>query len=44
MPLASADARNRNAQVQRVLLGLLVANLCVVGAKFIIRLPLKRKG
>jgi cation diffusion facilitator family transporter len=38
MPLASADARNRNAQVQRVLLGLLVANLCVVGAKFFIGL------
>ncbi len=38
MPLASADARNRNAQVQRVLLGLLVANLAVVGAKFVIGL------
>jgi cation diffusion facilitator family transporter len=38
MPLAGADARNRNAQVQRVLLGLLVANLGVVGAKFIIGL------
>jgi cation diffusion facilitator family transporter len=38
MPLASADARNRNAQVQRVLLGLLVANLGVVGAKFVIGL------
>lgn len=44
MPLASADARSRNAQVQRVLLGLLVANLGVVGAKFIIGLRTSSLG
>jgi cation diffusion facilitator family transporter len=38
MPLARADARDRTAQVKRVLIGLLVANLCVVGAKFVIGL------
>lgn len=36
MQLARRDARDRNAQVQRVLLGLLVANLAVVGAKLVI--------
>jgi cation diffusion facilitator family transporter len=38
MQLARRDARDRNAQVQRVLLGLLVANLAVVGAKLVIGL------
>jgi cation diffusion facilitator family transporter len=38
MQLAREDARDRNAQVRRVLLGLLVANLAVVGAKFVIGL------
>lgn len=38
MPLARADARDRTAQVKRVLIGLLVANLGVVGAKFVIGL------
>ncbi|UCF41168.1 MAG: cation transporter [Gemmatimonadota bacterium] len=38
MPPAGADVRDRNTQVQRVLLGLLVANLAVVGAKFVIGL------
>ena len=38
MPPDRAVARDRNAQVQRVLLGLLVANLGVVGAKFVIGL------
>lgn len=33
-----AAARDRHAQIQRVLLGLLVANLVVVGAKFVIGL------
>jgi len=38
MSPAAADVRDRNTQVQRVLLGLLVANLAVVGAKFVIGL------
>jgi cation diffusion facilitator family transporter len=38
MSPAGADVRDRNTQVQRVLLGLLVANLAVVGAKFVIGL------
>jgi cation diffusion facilitator family transporter len=36
MPLARRNARERSKQIQRVLLGLLVANLAVVGAKFVI--------
>lgn len=36
MPLARAKSRDRSAKIQRVLLGLLVANLAVVGAKFLI--------
>ncbi len=36
MSLARANARDRNVQVQRVLIGLLVANLGVLGAKFTI--------
>lgn len=35
---ASPAARDRTARIQRVLLGLLVANLAVVGAKFVIGL------
>src|SRR5262245_60191076 len=38
MPLARADARDRTVQVKRVLIGLLVANIGVVGAKFVIGL------
>jgi cation diffusion facilitator family transporter len=38
MPLARPVARDRSAQIQWVLLGLLVANLVVVGAKFSIGL------
>ena len=38
MPLARADARDRTARVKRVLIGLLVANTGVVGAKFVIGL------
>jgi cation diffusion facilitator family transporter len=38
MPLARAEARDRTAQVKRVLAGLLVANIGVVGAKFVIGL------
>ncbi len=36
MSLAGAHAPDRTAQIHRVLLGLLVANLAVVGAKFVI--------
>jgi cation diffusion facilitator family transporter len=36
MSPARADARDRTTQIQRVLLGLLVANLAVAGAKFVI--------
>lgn len=36
MSPARVDARDRSTQIQRVLLGLLVANLAVVGAKFFI--------
>ena len=36
MPQSRVAERDRNAQVRRVLLGLLVANLVVVGAKFVI--------
>ncbi|MGD2136449.1 MAG: cation diffusion facilitator family transporter [Gemmatimonadales bacterium] len=36
MPLATVALRDRNVRVQRVLIGLLVANLAVVGAKFVI--------
>jgi cation diffusion facilitator family transporter len=36
MPLARGTARDRNAQVRRVLIGLLLANLAVVAAKFVI--------
>jgi cation diffusion facilitator family transporter len=35
---ASSEARDRAARIKRVLLGLLVANLAVVGAKFVIGL------
>jgi cation diffusion facilitator family transporter len=38
MPQPAMAVRDRNAQVKRVLLGLLVANLGVVGAKFVIGL------
>ena len=38
MPQPAVAVRDRNAQVTRVLLGLLVANLAVVGAKFVIGL------
>lgn len=38
MPHTRVAERDRNAQVRRVLLGLLVANLGVVGAKFVIGL------
>lgn len=38
MPLLRAAPRDRSAHIQRVLLGLLVANLSVVGAKFVIGL------
>ena len=38
MPQSRVAERDRNAQVRRVLLGLLVANLVVVGAKFVIGL------
>lgn len=38
MPQPALAVRDRNAQVKRVLLGLLVANLAVVGAKFVIGL------
>ena len=38
MPQPSVAVRSRNAQVKRVLLGLLVANLAVVGAKFVVGL------
>jgi cation diffusion facilitator family transporter len=38
MPQPAVAVRDRNAQVKRVLLGLLVANLAVVGAKFVIGL------
>ena len=38
MPPDRAVARDRKSQIQRVLLGLLVANLGVVGAKFVIGL------
>lgn len=38
MPLAPTQARDRIPQIRRVLIGLLVANLGVVGAKFIIGL------
>ena len=36
MPLARRNTRERSTQIQRVLLGILVANLAVVGAKFVI--------
>jgi cation diffusion facilitator family transporter len=36
MPPVRAEARVRSAKIQRVLLGLLVANLGVLGAKFVI--------
>jgi cation diffusion facilitator family transporter len=36
MPLVRAGGRDRTAKIRRVLLGLLVANLVVVGAKFVI--------
>jgi len=36
MAPAGVDARDRSTQIQRVLLGLLIANLAVVGAKFVI--------
>lgn len=36
MSPARVDARDRSTQIKRVLLGLLVANLAVVGAKFVI--------
>lgn len=36
MPHSRAAGSDRNAQVRRVLLGLLIANLCVVAAKFVI--------
>lgn len=38
MPQGAMAVRDRNAQVKRVLLGLLVANLAVVGAKLVIGL------
>jgi cation diffusion facilitator family transporter len=38
MSPARADARDRTTQIKRVLLGLLVANLVVVGAKYILGL------
>ncbi len=38
MPPDRAVARDRNTKIQRVLLGLLVANLAVVGARFVIGL------
>ena len=38
MPQRAVAVRSRNVQVKRVLLGLLVANLAVVGAKFVIGL------
>ncbi len=36
MPFVRASPRDRSAKIQRVLLGLLIANLAVVGAKFLI--------
>lgn len=36
MPHARVASRDRNTRVRRVLLGLLVANLAVVGAKFVV--------
>ncbi len=36
MPLAPAHARDRTTQIRRVLIGILLANLGVVGAKFVI--------
>ncbi len=38
MPPVRAQARDRSAQIQRVLIGLFVANIVVVGAKFVIGL------